>query len=227
MIKFNYLLFILLLLVSLIYFKNRFSSFTVDGHTVSYAPDDAEYIEPEIYPNIISPEEGEYILEKAIPQFSDSVILSGSSDSIRKSKTAWLYKDDPVVHQIYERLAHKFHFDIDNAEALQVVKYEPKGFYVQHHDSCCDDNQSCIDFSRTSGQRILTILIYLNDDFTGGTTEFPILGKHFKAPKYGALVFHPLAKDSNQCHRKALHKGVEVESGTKYICNIWVREHKF
>jgi len=30
-----------------------------------------------------------------------------------------------------------------------------------------------------------------------------------------------------RCHPKALHAGLPIKSGTKYVCNIWVRETKF
>ena len=40
-------------------------------------------------------------------------------------------------------------------------------------------------------------------------------------------MFRPLEEDSNKCHPLALHKGTPVESGVKYVCNIWIREGKY
>jgi hypothetical protein len=37
-------------------------------------------------------------------------------------------------------------------------------------------------------------------------------------------VFHPLDKENKRCHPYALHAGLPVKSGIKYICNIWIRE---
>jgi prolyl 4-hydroxylase len=71
------------------------------------------------------------------------------------------------------------------------------------------------------------MLIYLNDSFEGGETEFPNLKMKLKAPKYGAIMFRPLEKDGNRCHPLALHKGTEITSGEKYICNVWIREGKY
>jgi prolyl 4-hydroxylase len=113
---------------------------------------------------------------------------------------------------------------MENAEPLQVVKYEPGGYYNEHHDACCDDDSKCDAFIQNGGQRVLTVLIYLNDSFEGGATEFPELKKMIKPPKYGCVIFHPLADNTNQCHPLALHRGMPVTSGTKYICNVWIRE---
>jgi prolyl 4-hydroxylase len=115
---------------------------------------------------------------------------------------------------------------MDN-EPLQVVKYDPGGFYNDHHDACCDDDSKCNEFIQNGGQRVLTILIYLNDDFEGGATKFSTIVKDIKPPKYGGVIFRPLADNSEQCHPLALHKGTPVNSGTKYICNLWIRQDKY
>jgi len=217
------LIILLFLLIWIIYRRSKSISTFVSG----YAKKEDPYITPKVFENVITTGEANYILHKAKNIFEESIILSGSDTNIRKSQTAWLYKDDPMVKEIYDRLALQFQFEVDNAEPLQVVKYEPGGFYNDHHDSCCDDNDSCIDFAKTSGQRKLTILIYLNDDFQDGETYFPELNLKIKAPKYGAVVFHPLDTNDELCHPLALHKGTEVTNGIKYVCNIWVRQKAY
>jgi len=185
---------------------------------------DAPYVKPVVIENLITPNESEYILESAKSKFNDSTILSGKDDSIRKSETAWLGKNDPVVETIFKRFSEQFNFDVSHVEDLQVVRYAPGGFYNDHHDSCCDDTQHCQDFVQKSGQRVLTILIYLNDEFEGGYTNFKNLNLNLKASPLGGIVFHPLQSGGNFCHPNALHKGTPVTSGVKYICNVWVRE---
>jgi prolyl 4-hydroxylase len=194
---------------------------------LGFCSESDKYIEPLVVDNMLTPEEAKHILHLAGSKFENSPILSGKDDSIRKSETAWLSKNDPVIKEIYKRFSNHYNFTINNAEDLQVVKYEPGGFYNDHHDSCCDDNDHCRDFARKSGQRVLTILMYLNDDFEGGYTNFPNIGINLKADKYGGIVFYPLEMGGNRCHPKALHKGTPVTSGIKYVCNLWVREKKW
>jgi len=188
---------------------------------------DASYTKPVVVDNIMTPEESEYDLETAKSKFSDSTVLSGKDDSIRKSETAWLKKTDPVVRTFFSRLSKQFNFDVANVEDLQVVRYFPGGFYNDHHDSCCEDTKYCREFVQQSGQRVLTILIYLNDEFEGGHTNFKNLNLNLKANPLGGIVFHPLQSGGGMCHPSALHKGTPVTSGVKDICNVWVRERPF
>jgi len=199
-------------------YLNTKTNFTAPG----YATKESPYTLPKVYPDIITPEEGQYILSKAT--FKTSVTMGGVDENIRKSETSWLPKSDPVYNTILDRLSKQFNFNKNNVEDLQIVKYTPGGYYREHHDSCCDDTKICEDFSKNNGQRILTILVYLNDDFTGGSTFFPELNLDIKPPKYSAVVFYPMAMNEYKCHPLALHTGTPVITGTKYVCNIWVHE---
>ena len=71
------------------------------------------------------------------------------------------------------------------------------------------------------------MVIYLTDGFTDGGTFFPKLKKIYKPNKCGGLLFHPLSTNTSKCHPKALHAGMPVTSGIKYIANVWLREKKF
>jgi len=214
---------LLILLLILFLFKKKYSFFENKG----YSTIEAEYILPQIYNNLITAQESEYIIKTASDNFVESTILSGNDTNIRKSKTTWLYKTDPIIYDIMMRICNITGKNLDNAEPLQVVKYDPGGFYKEHHDACCDDSEVCKTFVENGGQRNLTVLIYLNDSFTGGATRFPKLNKDYKPPKYAALIFRPLEENGNRCHPLALHQGLPIESGVKYICNLWFREGKY
>jgi prolyl 4-hydroxylase len=69
--------------------------------------------------------------------------------------------------------------------------------------------------------------IYLNDNFTGGHTYFKNLDLKLKPNIGDAVVFFPLADNSNKCHPYALHAGMPIETGEKWIANLWFREGKF
>jgi prolyl 4-hydroxylase len=194
---------------------------------VGYANESDEYDAPIVHPNFISEAEARHILTEAKSRFETSVIFGGLDTNIRKSETAWLPKTDPMVRQIIQRACNMAHYSINNAEELQVVRYQPNGFYNEHHDAACNDNEQCQEFVKNGGNRVLTVLIYLTDDFEGGATRFPNLDKEFKPSKYSAVVFHPLEKWGNRCHPHALHAGMPVLSGEKYICNIWIHEGNF
>lgn len=214
---------LIVLLIAALLFNKLKSNFDNNG----FAPETADYIKPIVYQNVVTPAEADYIIKTSEQSFSESTIVGGFNTKVRKSKTTWLYNTDPKIASIISRICRLGDVEYENAEALQVVKYEPGGYYNEHHDACCDNDPKCTEFVQKSGQRMLTMLIYLNDDFTGGETEFPKLNLKIKAPKYGGIMFRPLEKNSNRCHPYALHKGTPINSGIKYVCNVWVREGKW
>ena len=185
------------------------------------------YTKPYIITDLLTNEECNMIINLAKDKLFDSEVLGGRHEHIRNSKQAWINKSDDQIKDIIYKICYKVNMSFDNAEDLQVVRYNPGQYYNEHHDSCCDDNESCKNFIKRGGQRKLTVLIYLNDKFTEGETFFKNLNQKFKVPIGSALVFHPLAKNSHKCHPLALHAGLPVKSGEKWIANLWFREKKF
>ena len=84
-----------------------------------------------------------------------------------------------------------------------------------------------MEFEKNGGQRVVTMIIYLNDDFTGGTTEFPNLKQEYFPKKGNALLFYSLQKNGDKCHPLSLHAGTPVKTGHKYIANVWLREKPY
>ena len=46
--------------------------------------------------------------------------------------------------------------------------------------------------SHAGGKRVLILMVYLNDDFNGGETVFPIFNDSVKPKKGGILLFPPM-----------------------------------
>jgi prolyl 4-hydroxylase len=192
-----------------------------------YDSDPKEYIEPKVYPNFITDEEATYILNQSKLKFEDSTVVGGHNFNIRKSKTCWLSKSDNKIKNIIQRVCNIGNYPFKNCEDSQVVKYDPNGYYNEHHDSCCDNNDKCIEFNDRGGNRIVTMVIYLNDGFDGGATRFVNLNKNIKPNKNSGILFYPMNKKGDKCHDNALHAGLPIVSGQKYIANVWIREHDF
>jgi len=188
----------------------------------------SEYIPPEIIPNIITEKQNRDILEFASTRFEPSVVGGGLKNvvdgEVRKSETAWMPKENPIIKDLIQSICIKHGLQFENCEDMQIVKYEKDNYYKEHHDSFPFYEP---DFLSQGGHRVLTTLIYLNDDFEGGETWFPTLNLSVTPLRNSAVVFHPLDKSNNRCHPKALHGGNPVKSGIKYICNIWIRERPY
>lgn len=80
-------------------------------------------------------------------------------------------------------------------------------------------------FSITGGQRVATVLIYLNTVSEGGGTFFPKLNVRFLPQEGTALVFFPCSIDGS-LDPLALHTA-ENAVDDKWVCQVWVRQNEF
>ena len=63
----------------------------------------------------------------------------------------------------------------------------------------------------------------MNDNFTGGETEFPKRNIQAK-PKIGkAVLFFNLNDDNTNRRDKSFHAGLPPNTGEKWMCNKWIR----
>ena len=101
---------------------------------------------------------------------------------------------------------------------MKVLKYTPGGFYTQTQDK--------FDLSVEKNPRLYTCIIALNDEYEGGETSFPNIGKDYKLNKGDVLLFNTL-NDWGRITDKALHGGKPVISGDKWICNLWIHRYPY
>jgi prolyl 4-hydroxylase len=177
------------------------------------------YQKPRVIPNFISDEEIEHIKKEAESRLSTSTVSMDRTidKTTRDSETAWLDLEDPIVNRVIQRCVNLTDRPRKNCEKLQVVRYKTDGFYNPHQDT----------FSDTKGnKRMYTIILALNDDYEGGETAFPNLRRKYKLNKGDALFFHTLDNYELKTS-KALHGGLPVKSGEKWICNAWVHKYPY
>jgi prolyl 4-hydroxylase len=217
-----YLSIVVALILLIIWFKNL-------DRGRGYTDNESTWQPPVIIDSVLNTDECKYIMNKADSLFKPSTTVGSSApNDTRTSETAWIPKDDPVARKVFQKASELTGKTMDCCEDLQVVRYKPGTYYRAHHDACCDESEECSIFEKQGGQRIGTLLIYLNDEFTDGETHFPQHGDvKMKADPGSAIFFRPLGADDAKCHPKALHAGLPISSGTKYVCNAWVRESKF
>ena len=174
------------------------------------------YIEPKVIPDLLTEDEIEYIKKESIDKLKPSTTgdFHKDDESTRKSESAWLDPDDPIINNIMRKCSSRLKRSIECCEELQVVRYKSGGFYKQHQD-CRNLYQN---------PRMYTFIMALNDDYEGGETSFPNLDIKFKLKKGDCLFFHTL-DNYEDFTSLALHGGQPVKSGEKWICTIWV--HKY
>jgi len=182
--------------------------------------------------HFLTHEECDKLIELASTRLEPSRVYTDNADlhdtENRKSDQAWLLNDThPLVLQIAEKVAHITNTPVENQEDMQVVHYEPGGFFKTHYDACEGTETFCERMNGSAGPRIWTYLVYLNDEnVIGGETVFPYIHKKV-SPKKGKCVVFQSTDETGRLIRESLHGGEPVISGTKWICNKWVRKNKY
>jgi predicted 2-oxoglutarate/Fe(II)-dependent dioxygenase YbiX len=176
------------------------------------------YQKPRIFHNFLTPDERRHIMTEAEKELEPSVVSDDRvlDETIRKSETAWLSREDPVVDSVIRRCLKYIDRPIENCERLQILRYKPGGYYKPHQDIIDDGNNP----------RLYTFILALNDEYEGGETVFPVLDVEYKLKAGDALFFDTLDNYELETS-KALHGGKPVKSGEKWICNLWVRKYRY
>ncbi len=116
--------------------------------------------------------------------------------------------------------------DASHQEALQVAVYEPRGMFVEHYDACptmAEDPDNCDRMNQGAGQRRATLLVYLNDGFAGGETEFVKIGLKIRPERGKGILFWDTDGDENII-ASSMHRGNPVLSGEKWIATKWTHK---
>jgi TPR repeat protein len=107
-------------------------------------------------------------------------------------------------------------------EPFAVLNYAPGEEYGEHFDYLDPAVPAYAAELAQRGQRVATCLIYLNDDYEGGETEFPKLGLSFKGRKGDALIFFS-ADPSGRPDPRTVHAGRTPTSGQKWLLSQFFR----
>ena len=147
-------------------------------------------------------------------------------ETTRKSRQTWLSDDEhPAAKKMAAVSADLTGISASHQESLQVAMYAPRGMFTEHYDACVSDDPSdCAKMNKGSGQRRATLLVYLNDDFTGGETEFVNVGKKIH-PETGKGILFWNTRDDESLIPDSKHRGNPVLTGEKWIATKWTHQH--
>jgi prolyl 4-hydroxylase len=134
--------------------------------------------------------------------------------------------ENALVTRIEARLAALCGVPIEHGEPLQILHYQPGGRYLPHHDYFESDQVGGQASLQQGGQRIITVVTYLNDVPEGGDTTFPELELAIK-PRRGCAVYFEYHNHAGQVDPRCLHAGEPVIRGEKWIATKWIRKHPY
>lgn len=176
---------------------------------------------------VISSDECDELIRLSVNRLTRSQVIDQQTGEVKVASgrtsegTVYALNENPFISKIEKRLAELTNIPIENGEGLQVLHYNQGEEYKTHFDFF---PESKID-SSNGGQRISTVLIYLNDVEEGGETTFPKLGLSIMPKKGAALYFH-YGNSQGQVDRLSLHNSMPVITGDKWVATKWIRQGK-
>lgn len=125
-------------------------------------------------------------------------------------------EEDPFIATIDRRLADLTNWPVDNSEGLQILNYRVGGEYKPHFDFFPPEEAGSSAHTAEGGQRIASVVMYLNDVEQGGETIFPEITLSI-SPHQGDAVYFGYFNSQGQVDRLTLHGGSPVLCGEKWI----------
>ena len=130
--------------------------------------------------------------------------------------------ETPLIERIERRIARLVDLPVEHGEGLQVLHYQPGQEYEPHFDWFDPTQPGFNAVTARGGQRIASIVMYLNTPEEGGGTGFPAAGLIVTALRGSAVYF---AYDTGD--QSSLHAGLPVIRGEKWIATKWLRERPY
>jgi prolyl 4-hydroxylase len=181
------------------------------------------------FPAFIAPPVRQWIIERARGRLMralvyDAVIRQTTTHETRTNTSAVfnLLETDLVCVLVQTRMAACLGLPFRNLEAMTVLHYDPGEQITEHYDFVDPNVPDYERQVRERGQRVVTFLVYLNDDYGAGETEFPRLGVRHKGSAGEGMFFVNAFADGKPDVR-TLHAGRATTSGEKWIVSQFIK----
>ncbi len=110
-----------------------------------------------------------------------------------------------------------------HCEIMNLLSYEPGQAFDLHHDYLDPDAPGFAAELARDGQRVATVLVYLNADYAGGETYFPGADVRFRGEAGDGLLFRNV-DGRGRVDPATLHAGLPPTRGRKWLLSQWVRD---
>ncbi|KAL1526578.1 hypothetical protein AB1Y20_015285 [Prymnesium parvum] len=170
----------------------------------------------------LRPEECAQLIGTAARVLVRSTVYGHALDASRTSRSCLLARTRPECRAALEKVLALSGALPEQVEDPQVTCYTRGQRYEPHCDGPELHDPQGQSFLQCGGQRLLTVLIYLNAVPRGGRTRFSQLGVEV-APEQGkAIVFAPAFLDG-EIDAALVHEALPAED-EKWVCQFWIRQ---
>jgi len=136
-----------------------------------------------------------------------------------------LVENEMLHFLLQEKMSAACGIPMNQFEGTAILNYQPGEQISNHYDFVSPDLPNYEQEIRDNGQRVLTFLIYLNDDYEGGETVFPELDIAHKGMAGEGFFFSNALPDGSSDLR-TLHAGAPTRTGQKWIVSQFIRNRE-
>jgi prolyl 4-hydroxylase len=183
-----------------------------------------------VFGGLLSDEECDELMAQASARLarSETVQTDTGASEVNAARTSegmfFGRAETALCDRIEQRVAALLDWPVENGEGLQILRYRPGAEYKPHYDYFDPGQPGTPSILKSGGQRVATVVFYLNTPVRGGSTIFPDVQLDVAAVKGNAVFFsydraHPMTR--------TLHGGSPVIEGEKWVATKWLRESRF
>jgi prolyl 4-hydroxylase len=185
-----------------------------------------------LFGNLLSAEECDQLVEMSRGKLARSSVVNAETGSYdlhphrTSSGTHFARGENELIRRIERRVSELVQLPEERGGPLQILHYQPGGEYRPHFDyfdPALPGNEAVL---KQGGQRVATLVMYLNDVEAGGSTVFPTVGLDV-LPRRGNAVYFAYTTEQGQLDARSLHGGSPVFSGEKWIATKWFRQRPY
>ncbi|MGJ7484923.1 2OG-Fe(II) oxygenase [Variovorax sp. LT2P21] len=183
-----------------------------------------------VFGDLLADDECEALVAAAAQRLARSLTVEtqtgGETLNVDRTSDGMFFErgENEIVARIEQRIAHLLRWPLAFGEGLQVLRYAPGAEYRPHYDYFDPAEPGTPTILRRGGQRVGTLVMYLQEPERGGATVFPDIGLEV-APKRGTAVFFSYERPDPGT--RTLHGGTPVLAGEKWVATKWLREREF
>lgn len=179
---------------------------------------------------VLSDAECKGLIDLARANLQDSRIMAAANDGLdpytRSCRDTTLHDvgASALLHAVEARVAELLDWPVHAMEPMQVICYRPGERFCSHWDYF-DQPDTLLQQAELvrAGHRVATLLLYLNDTSSGGTTNFDIPHLNIVPQRGSALYFNYQLPDGS-LDPASLHGGEVLNKGEKWVATLWLRE---
>jgi hypothetical protein len=182
------------------------------------------------FPGFATRAECDWVIKRAATRLARATVFDPdrggqTHDSARDNSAIefQLPQMDLVLEVLRTRISAVTRLPVPIFEPIQVLRYGVGEQFRPHHDFLDPNIPEFAENLRLYGQRIATVLVYLNDKYSGGETVFEKLGISFRGSRGDALFFTNVDR-AGLPDPLTTHAGRPPTAGEKWVISQWIRD---